>query len=57
MPPCLPQSTRRSRRGLTGWVLASAAVIITLAAVGLTACVLPARRATRVDPVTVPREQ
>jgi predicted permease len=33
------------------------AVIITLAAVGLAACVGPARRAIRVDPVTVLREQ
>jgi ABC-type antimicrobial peptide transport system permease subunit len=33
------------------------AVILTLAAVGLSACFGPARRAARVDPVTVLREQ
>ncbi len=33
------------------------AVVITLSVVGLAACVLPARRATRVDPVIVLREQ
>jgi putative ABC transport system permease protein len=33
------------------------AVIVTLAVVGLTACALPVRRATRVDPATVLRNQ
>lgn len=33
------------------------AVVLTLAAVGMAACVVPARRDTRVDPVTVLREQ
>jgi hypothetical protein len=37
--------------------LVMSAVIVTLAAAGLTACALPARRATRVDPVMVLREQ
>ena len=34
-----------------------AAVVVTLSFVGFAACVLPARRATRVDPVIVLREQ
>ena len=34
-----------------------AIVMLTLGAIALTACALPARRATRVDPVAVLNEQ
>jgi ABC-type lipoprotein release transport system permease subunit len=38
-------------RPLDPWVISS--VVLGLAAIALVACVLPARRATRVDPVQI----
>ena len=50
-----PQAQSVERKPLPNWVITLASITILLLAVGITACLWPARQATRLNPVTALR--